>query len=91
MKDSHMSRCRCDVLKCRPFQVAWNGDCTPCNLDVNIHWNVGNLIELRDINRIVEGDKWRDTIAKIRRREGICANCIDANNRPQDRFYKQMM
>lgn len=89
MRDSHMSRCNCDVLSSRPFQVAWNGDCTPCNLDVNIEWNVGNLLEARDIKRIKEGDIWCQTISKIGRREGICANCFDANNRPKDRLYKR--
>jgi len=89
MKDSYMSRCKCDVLSCRPFQVAWNGDCTPCNLDVNIEWNVGNLLEARDLKSIMEGEKWRQIISKMCRREGICANCLDANNRPKDRFYSK--
>ena len=89
MKDSYMSRCKCDVLSCRPFQIAWNGDCTPCNLDVNIEWNVGNLLEARDIGSIIGGDKWRQTILKMRRREGICANCLDGNNRPKDRVYRR--
>jgi hypothetical protein len=89
MKDSHMSNCKCDVLSWRPFQVGWNGDCTPCNLDVNIYWNVGNLLKETDMRRIVEGDRWRQTISRMRRREGICAKCFDANNRPHDRCYKR--
>jgi sulfatase maturation enzyme AslB (radical SAM superfamily) len=88
MKDSHMSRCTCDVLSYHPFQVAWNGDCTPCNLDVNIEWNVGNLLDVKDIKQIVEGEQYQQTMSKIRHKEGICAKCFDGNNRPKDRLYR---
>jgi len=87
MSDSHMSRNLCDIASGRNFLVAWNGDCTPCNLDVNIEWNVGNLADARDIKRIVKSDKWRQTMSRISCKEGICVNCFDANNRTEDRFY----
>jgi len=87
MRDEHMSRSPCDVMRWRDFLVAWNGDCTPCNLDVNIEWNVGNLAVARDIKRIVEGDKWSQVMSRIACKEGICVNCFDANNRTEDRFY----
>jgi radical SAM protein with 4Fe4S-binding SPASM domain len=89
MKDKHMSRNKCDIPSNHCFQVAWNGDCTPCNLDVNIEWNVGNLLDVRDMKRIVKGNSWRDAIRRIRRGEGICANCFDGNNRTEDRFYRK--
>ena len=87
MRDGRMTANECDIPSSRKLSVAWNGDCTPCNLDVNLEWKVGNLAEARDIKRIVEADKWCQVLASIARREGICVNCPDANNRAEDRFY----
>jgi organic radical activating enzyme len=87
MRDGRMKNNPCDITACRNFLVAWNGDCTPCNLDVNIDWNVGHLGEARDMKRIVEGDTWCQVMTRIAGKEGICVNCFDANNRTEDRFY----
>jgi sulfatase maturation enzyme AslB (radical SAM superfamily) len=87
IKDSHMSENPCNIPSCRLFLVAWNGDCTPCNLDANMEWKVGNLLDAKDMRRIVDRDRWRQALSKIRCKEGICANCFDANNRTEDRLY----
>ncbi len=87
MQDRHMKRNPCDIMSARNFLIAWNGDCTPCNLDVNIEWNTGNLLKARDIKRIVKGEKWKVAMSKIACKEGICVNCFDSNNRTDDKFY----
>lgn len=87
MKDSHMKKNSCNIKSQPCFTVAWNGDCSPCNLDVNIELKVGNLLEARDMKQIVEGDKWGQVMSKIRQKSGICSNCFDANNWTENRFY----
>jgi len=87
MRDSHMSRYPCIIPSCKYLTVAWNGDCTPCNLDVNIAHNVGNLYEEMDMMRIVHGKRWKQAISNIKRKQDICMNCLDANNRGEDREY----
>lgn len=87
VKDSHMSNNDCIVTREIRSNVAWNGDVTPCNLDVNIEMKVGNLLEARDLERIWEGDEYKQMMSKMRRKEGICSNCFDANNRTEDEFY----
>ncbi len=80
MADRHMQAHPCRVPTEDRLTVAWNGDCSPCNLDVNLALRVGNLIETPDVEAIVKGNLHRRVLRGIRRREGICANCFDANN-----------
>lgn len=87
MKDSHMKENPCEVEKQRWFTIAWNGDCSPCNLDVNIALKVGNLLEALDMKRIIEGEKWKRVMSGIRRKKGICSNCFDANNWTESKCY----
>lgn len=87
MKDSHMKKNSCKTESQHWFTVAWNGDCSPCNLDVNIELNAGNLLEVRDMKQIVEGDKWGEIMSGIRQKSGICSNCFDANNWTENRIH----
>ena len=87
MKDSHMKKNNCKIDCQYWFTIAWNGDCSPCNLDVNIELNVGNLLEERDMKRIIEGDKWKQIMSKIRQKSGICLNCFDGNNWAENKYY----
>ena len=87
MKDSHMKRNSCNIKSQPCFTIAWNGDCSPCNLDVNIELKAGNLLEVRDMKQLVEGDKWGQIMSGIRQKTGICSNCFDANNWTESRTY----
>jgi hypothetical protein len=81
MMDRHINKKGICNIKSQPcFTIAWNGDCSPCNLDVNMELNAGNLLELRDMKKIVEGDIWKEVMFGIRQKRGICANCFDANS-----------
>jgi sulfatase maturation enzyme AslB (radical SAM superfamily) len=88
MRDSHMRENSCAIRSQRWFTVAWNGDCSPCNLDVNLELKAGNLLELRDMRTVVEGDKWHQVMTAVRQRLGICANCFDANNWTENRICR---
>lgn len=89
MKDSYMSESSCNIAEIQnKFTIAWNGDCTPCNLDVNIALNVGNLLETRDIRKIMESERWKQVISLMRQKKSICANCFDGNNRSKDKSYQ---
>ncbi|RLC92061.1 MAG: hypothetical protein DRI39_08955 [Chloroflexi bacterium] len=87
MRDSHMRENKCAIWSQRWFTVAWNGDCSPCNLDVNMELNVGNLFDVQDMKLIVAGDRWHQVMLAVRERSGICANCFDANNWTENRTY----
>jgi len=91
MKDDHIKKNKCKVPSENRFTVAWNGDCTPCNLDINIELNVGNLLEVKDMKKIIEGGKWKQTMSDIQKRRGICSNCFDANNWTENKLYYKKM
>jgi radical SAM protein with 4Fe4S-binding SPASM domain len=86
MYDKRMFQNDCNVIAGDRFTVAWNGDCTPCNLDVNVGLKVGNMNETPDMMDIINTQKWRDTINTIKNKQGICANCFDANNWKEHRI-----
>jgi len=91
MTDSHINKegiCNIESQPC--LTIAWNGDCSPCNLDVNMELNAGNLLELKDVEKIMEGDKWKELMFGIRQKTGICANCVDANSYTESkRHYRK--
>lgn len=88
MADKTMLKNSCNIIDEKRFTVAWNGDCTPCNLDVNVALNVGNVFESNDIKNIVQGNKYKQVMKLIKKKEGVCAKCFDANNWTEHRLYK---
>lgn len=87
IRDNRVGEFPCYISSQRYFIVAWNGDCSPCNVDVNLALKGGNLIESEDIGKIVKGDIWKRVMSRIEAREGICANCPDANNWSENEYY----
>lgn len=88
MRDSYMSEHPCTVPDEYRLTVAWNGDCSPCNLDVNMALKIGNLLENKDMKTMFQQRCWRDVLAAMRRHEGVCANCFDANNHTRHIRYE---
>jgi wyosine [tRNA(Phe)-imidazoG37] synthetase (radical SAM superfamily) len=80
MKDAYMRSYPCNIPNERRVTVAWNGDCSPCNLDVNMSLKIGNLAEIKDIKALLEGCEYKKVIENIKRKKGICEYCFDANN-----------
>ena len=80
MKDSLMERTSCRVPYEKRLTVAWNGDCSPCNLDVNMALHIGNLLKERDLGKILRGKVYRKVLRAMEKKEGICGNCLDGNN-----------
>lgn len=85
MYDPYMKRNRCKVPNQRRFIVAWDGRCTPCNLDVNIAMAAGDL-NTQTVSEIVASPEWAKALQGIRAKQGICSNCFDANNHSQVRY-----
>jgi sulfatase maturation enzyme AslB (radical SAM superfamily) len=75
-----MSENACKVAGQNRLTVAWNGDCSPCNLDVNMEMNVGNILETNDVADIVDSRAYKYQLDVIRDKRGICSNRFDANN-----------
>jgi sulfatase maturation enzyme AslB (radical SAM superfamily) len=85
MFDPYMEENHCKVASENRFTVAWDGRCTPCNLDVNLAMAVLNL-NTHTVEEILDSPEWAATLAGIRAKQGICANCFDAQNHSQN-FY----
>lgn len=87
MYDSHMSKYPCKIINEGRIVVGWNGNCSPCNLDVNLKLNIGNLYKYKDMEKMINSKKYTKVMENIKRKKGICRNCFDANNRSEDNFY----
>jgi radical SAM protein with 4Fe4S-binding SPASM domain len=85
--DSLMSPNQCIIHRQNRLSVAWDGECTPCNLDVNIALSVGNL-NTDDMSTILKSTKMQDVLKQIVAKEGICANCFDSNNHTKTVQYR---
>lgn len=86
MRDPSMKNHACDVHKENRLIIGYNGVCSPCNLDVNLELEVGNL-NTQTIGEIVKSEKWRDVLVEVKAKRGICANCFDGGNHSQT-FYR---
>jgi radical SAM protein with 4Fe4S-binding SPASM domain len=87
MEDAYMTEHPCTIPQDNRINVAWNGDCTPCNLDVNVALCVGNIHETPDLLEMTASDRYRQVMEDIRARRGICRNCRDANNHEESTLY----
>lgn len=87
MADRIMSRYPCTIPREKRLVIGYDGTCSPCNLDVNLALNVGNLNDVDDMAEIVRSRKYKEVMRGIRRRQGICQNCFDANNRRLTKNY----
>jgi radical SAM protein with 4Fe4S-binding SPASM domain len=88
MKDPYMTDNPCTVPDDRRLIVAFNGDCTPCNLDVNVALSIGNIHETPDLRKMLSSRRARAVMRGIRRNEGICRRCNDANNHQETLLYR---
>jgi len=70
----------CNVWSQDSMTIAWNGDITPCNLDVNVGLRIGN-IKNNTLKELHRGQKWQQLKKLSDRREiSPCKTCHDANN-----------
>ena len=87
MSDVVMRRYKCTIPREKRLIVGYDGTCSPCNLDVNLALNIGDMNEVGDLKDIIQSQRYRVVMAGIRRKKGICKNCFDANNRRFTRNY----
>ncbi|MBU0580720.1 MAG: SPASM domain-containing protein, partial [Candidatus Margulisbacteria bacterium] len=87
MSNSYLSNNRCKVMSSRNVNISWDGDCSPCNLDVNLALKGGNLLMSRDIKEITSSISWHKVRSLITQKKSICASCFDANNYTKNKFY----
>ena len=88
IKDPYMTENPCTIPEDNRVVVAFNGDVTPCNLDVNIALKYGNILETPDLREMVKSNNYKNVIKGIRSNQGICANCNDANNHVESMSYQ---
>lgn len=87
VKDPYMTENPCTIPRDDRLVVAWNGDCTPCNLDVNVALCIGNIHRTPDLRRLLASGRAGAVLRGIRRNQGICRNCNDANNHQETMLY----
>jgi MoaA/NifB/PqqE/SkfB family radical SAM enzyme len=90
IQDRRITSNDCMIHDLPYFVAAWNGDCTSCNLDVDIALKGGNLYKYDDIETIYETNVWRENLKKIEEKRGICSKCVDANNWSENEIYMGM-
>jgi sulfatase maturation enzyme AslB (radical SAM superfamily) len=88
MLDPYMSNHGCTVAQGNRFTIAWDGRCTPCNLDVNLAMATHNL-NTHSVPEIINSPEWKTQLDNIKAKRGICANCFDAQNHGQT-FYNPL-
>ncbi|MHC4217248.1 MAG: SPASM domain-containing protein [Planctomycetota bacterium] len=87
MDDPYMTEHPCTIPEDHRLNVAWNGDCTPCNLDVNVALCVGNIHETSDLMDMTRTPRYGMVMDGIRAKQGICRKCTDANNHRESTLY----
>jgi radical SAM protein with 4Fe4S-binding SPASM domain len=68
---------------------SWDGFVSPCNLDVDMALKVGNIVDIKDIGKLDNCNEWVNSLSNIKKKENICKNCFDGNNRINRDFYKK--
>lgn len=84
MGDRRMAKHPCRIPDQRRLVIAWNGDVSPCNLDVNMELRAGSLAAEPDLHKLLAATPWQSRLRSIRGRAGICANCFDSNNHTEN-------
>lgn len=87
IKNPYMTVNPCTIPEDNRVVIAFNGDVTPCNLDVNVALKYGNINETPDLKKLIKSAKYKAVIKAIRSNQGICANCNDANNHVESMSY----
>jgi len=87
MKDPYMTAHPCTIPEDGRVNLAYNGDVTPCNLDVNVALRVGNIHETPDLMEMTRTPQYKAVMEGIRHNQGICRNCDDANNHQESMLY----
>lgn len=77
--DPYMKKSGCDIYKIRRIVIGWNGDCTPCNLDMNFNMKIGNL-KNQTIKEIINSKKYKNIMKNIKKHNGMCVHCFDGGN-----------
>ena len=73
---------RCSIAKSNnKLTISYNGNCTPCNLDVNIAICGGNLLKTPDAQVMMASPRWKRALHAMQHGdEELCQSCPDANN-----------
>jgi radical SAM protein with 4Fe4S-binding SPASM domain len=81
IKNPYVLPHRCNVWEMKYMMIGWNGETSPCNLDVNLLLGLGNIMN-SSINKLYTSPKAK----KLRKVTGCgrniepCKTCIDSNN-----------
>lgn len=71
---------RCKVSGEKRLVISWQGECSPCNLDVNMGLYVGNILQTKTFAGVLGSPAYQERMHQIHHRVGLCANCRDGGN-----------
>jgi radical SAM protein with 4Fe4S-binding SPASM domain len=88
LKDVFLNKQPCNIWgREHQLVVDWQGNVSPCNLDVNMEMKIGKVPDQK-LSDIWQSKAYRRIKSQsITRSISPCANCIDANNRSRDVIY----
>jgi radical SAM protein with 4Fe4S-binding SPASM domain len=89
VNNEKISRGVCNIWNIGYVVISHTGEVTPCNLDVNIHLNSGNIKE-KNLNEIYENAKkmWGQKTG-CGREIKPCNKCVDSNNWSNNKSYRK--
>lgn len=71
---------QCNVWEQASLTIDWQGNVTPCNLDVNMGLTIGNIKE-KSLGELYKSAEWHRIRRLSQAREiSPCRTCLDANN-----------
>ena len=78
---AHQALNRCNVWDVRYVMIDVHGNCTPCNLDVNVQLHLGNIMQ-DSIENLYHGPiaQWLKTQTGCGKALSPCKTCVDGNN-----------
>jgi radical SAM protein with 4Fe4S-binding SPASM domain len=89
IKNPYVQKHKCNIWDVGYLMIGWNGAVSPCNLDINLELNLGN-IKKATISKLYTGVRAN----RFRKMTGCgnkikpCDKCIDANNWSKNEIIK---
>jgi radical SAM protein with 4Fe4S-binding SPASM domain len=80
IKDPYIKPYKCNIWQARYFVIGWDGRTSPCNLDINLKLNLGNIMD-RSIEELYTSERSQELRKTTGCKNNIepCNTCLDSN------------
>ncbi len=89
MSDSEISPNPCNAWDINMLTVDWQGNVSPCNLDVNMELAIGSVKE-KTLLELKDGSRYRELKRlSLEKKITPCDRCVDGNNWTKNAVYRK--